>query len=110
MAETLQEDMASRNGGQDPCADAGTLPALALEHALALEIIEALADEDSCRLDHNGNCQAHATFGEGECPHATAKAWLERNRTCEKCGDQTIRVGPRGHVDCIACNPPLGRD
>lgn len=58
----------------DPLSD------LQLEHALALEIIEALADGDPCQLDHNGNCQAHAAFGDGECPHALAKAWLERNR------------------------------
>jgi len=52
--------------------------ALATELALALEIIEALTDEDPCRLDHNGNCQAHMAFGEGECPHAMAKVWISR--------------------------------
>jgi hypothetical protein len=46
--------------------------------ALATQIIEALTDDDPCRLDHNGNCQAHAAFGDGECPHAMAKAWLSR--------------------------------
>lgn len=25
---------------------------------------------DECMLDHDGNCQAHNWFGEGECPHA----------------------------------------
>lgn len=49
------------------------------ELALAVEIIEALTDDDPCHFDHHGNCQAHAAFGDGECPHAMAKRWLARN-------------------------------
>ncbi len=49
----------------------------------AAELLSALANEDGCRLDHNGDCQAHGWFDpeKSECPHARAQRWLERWRT-----------------------------
>lgn len=29
---------------------------------------------------------------------------------CANCGQDTVQRGPWGFVDCIACNPPPGRD
>ena len=34
------------------------------------DIVNDIAYSDECSLDHNGSCQAHSYFGEGECPHA----------------------------------------
>lgn len=39
-------------------------------------VLADLADGSPCDLDHDGNCQEHAWFGDGECPHARAKRLL----------------------------------
>jgi hypothetical protein len=39
-------------------------------------ILADLVDPDPCRLDHDGDCQTHAWFGDDECPHARAKRLL----------------------------------
>ena len=41
----------------------------------ALAFLEAVVDEGTCRLDHNGNCQEHGWF-DGPCGHALALALL----------------------------------
>lgn len=50
--------------------------------ALARDLSSTLADmayTDECDLDHNGACQAHNYFGEGECPNARAAKLLKNS-------------------------------
>jgi len=44
-----------------------------------VEALESLIDPDRCSFDHNGNCQAHLSFGDepGQCAHADAKALVK---------------------------------
>lgn len=44
-----------------------------------MELVDALRRPEPCRLDHNGDCQEHWTFGEGPCPHGTANAMFEED-------------------------------
>lgn len=42
-----------------------------------IELVEDFTDEDACRFDHNGDCQAHGWFEtDPKCPHARAKELL----------------------------------
>lgn len=55
------------------------IAALTAERDRLLDLIEALADPDPCRLDHHGGCQAHGylSLEPGEvCPVEQAKRIL----------------------------------
>lgn len=42
------------------------------------QLLRDLVQEDPCSFDHDGNCQAHMWFGDGECPQARLKRVLAR--------------------------------
>lgn len=41
------------------------------------ELLELLADDSPCRLDHHGFCQEHFWLAPGRCPHARAQELLK---------------------------------
>lgn len=41
------------------------------------DALESMIDTEPCWLDHNGHCQEHLDFGDGECYMARAKAILK---------------------------------
>lgn len=178
-------DMASRNAGQDQCADAGSLPALAKgfgrhrEHLAAIHYPlywltkRCTADLEAQKTAQNGwldaldagrlggnrssrdaalatadrivaylNANSTPSAAEEQARHdyaarvheltealalilplakgyaaahpvgsnAAHVAHAESMITCATCDGRTIRTGPFGRTDCIACNPPLGMD
>lgn len=184
MGET-RNSMASQGLGQDQCADAGSLPALAKgfcrhrEHIAAIHYplywltkhctadLEAQKEKQNGWLDPldagrlggnrssrdaalatadkivaylNANStpsaaeeQARSDYAErvrelaealalilplakgyaAEHPvgsNAAHVAHAESLIVCATCDGHTIRTGPWGRTDCIACNPPLGSD
>ena len=46
-----------------------------------LEVVEMLVDDEPCRLDHHGNCQAHNL--ENPCTTARARALIKEIRGTE---------------------------
>lgn len=47
-----------------------------------LNLVQNLADPDSCRIDHNGGCQEHSWFAPDStpCPHGEAQRILREVR------------------------------
>lgn len=76
--------------GQQAERDGHPLPELAASQTVwvvplpgnIVDLIRRLTDPDVCTFDHGGDCQAHGfgrvEFVGGQCPHAAARALLER--------------------------------
>lgn len=58
-------------------------------------LLHALASEEPCHLDHDGNCQAHLWSGETDCPQLLLRPYLE----------EEVDEGwaPCGIPDCVVC-------
>jgi len=44
----------------------------------ALKILLDLREDEPCRFDHHGNCQAHGWFGIDKCPQARIVELMDR--------------------------------
>lgn len=42
-----------------------------------VDLLSDFCERSECDLDHDGACQEHNWFGDGECPHARARRMLE---------------------------------